>query len=137
MIGALVGARLRGVDVKVLLPERTNVHLAHWAAQHNLKHLLAREIPVYSLPAPFIHTKAIVIDDYYSLIGSANLDPRSLRLNFELGLEVFSKAFSNELDQYFNSNLNSATRVGNSQLEKKPTLIRIRNAIAWLFTPYL
>ena len=68
VVGALVGARLRGVDVKILLPERTNVHLAHWAAQHNLKLILARELPVYSLPAPFIHTKAILIDDDYAVL---------------------------------------------------------------------
>jgi len=137
LIGALVGARLRGVDVKVLLPERTNVHLAHWASQHNLKHLLDREIPVYSLPAPFIHTKAILIDNGYSLIGSANLDPRSLRLNFELGLEVFSTEIIGKLHQYFETKLASATRVDNSHLTRKSRLIRGRNALAWLFSPYL
>lgn len=137
LVGALQGAIMRGVDVKILLPERTNIHLAHYAAQHNLRHILARDIPVYLQPAPFIHTKAILIDDGYNLIGSANLDPRSLRLNFELGVEIFSVAFSQQMSEYFNRHIEFAREVNTAELHQLPALIRIRNALAWLFSPYL
>ncbi len=136
LVGALQGAMLRGVDVKILLPERTNIHLAHYASQHNLKYILAKGLPVYLQPAPFMHTKAIIIDDRYSLIGSANLDPRSLRLNFELGIEVFSEKLNRELTEYFERHLEEASAL-TQELLHKPILVKIRNALAWLFSPYL
>ena len=137
LIGALQAAILRGVDVKILLPQRTNIHLAHYAGQHNLRHILAKDIPIYFQPAPFIHTKAILIDENYSLIGSANLDPRSLRLNFELGVEIFSEKFSQQLSTYFLRHIEMAEKLDKAALNNTPFLLRLRNALAWLFSPYL
>jgi len=137
LVGALQAAILRGVDVKILLPEVTNIHLAHFAGHHKLPHLLAKNIPILLQPAPFIHTKAILVDDSYSLIGSANLDPRSLRLNFELGVEIFSTAFCDQLSAYFARHIAQATLVNQESLGQKSILIRVRNALAWLFSPYL
>ena len=137
LAGALIGAQLRGVDVKIILPERTNIYLAHWATQHNLGYILARKLPVYLQPAPFVHTKALLIDDDYALIGSANLDPRSLRLNFELGVEIFSTDFNKDLSGYFQESITTSTPLSESALAARPYWIRIRDAIAWLFRPYL
>lgn len=137
LVGAMVGARLRGVDVKVFLPERSNIHIARWATQHTLGYFLEKDIAIFFQPAPFIHTKAILIDDNYSLIGSANLDPRSLRLNFELVVEVFSKAFNKQLSAYFAIRLKSAIQVGQSRLTTRSFPKRIRDGLSWLFTPYL
>ncbi len=137
IIGALTAARLRGVDVRVLLPERGNIHLAHWAAQHTVRRLVRDGLPIYLIPAPFIHTKAIIIDDDYSLLGSANIDPRSLRLNFELGIELFSVECSAWLEEYFEQLLTQAERVDPLALDKRPKWMVLRDAISWLFSPFL
>lgn len=137
LVGALLGARLRGVDVKILLPERANIYMAHWAAQHGVQHILAKGLKVYSQPSPFIHTKALLIDNNYAMIGSANLDPRSLRLNFELGVEIFSEKFNQQLSDYFQKRLDRCTALDQKRLRARPTWIRIRDAAAWLFSPYL
>lgn len=137
IIGALQAARLRGVDVRIFLPERTNIHLAHYAAQHTLPNLLDKDLTIYLQPPPFIHTKAILVDNCYSLIGSANLDPRSLRLNFELCVEVFSHEFAVKIADYFEGCLPSARRITSENSVALSLPVRIRNAIAWLFSPYL
>ena len=137
LVGAMVGARLRGVEIIVFLPERSNIHLARWATQHTLFYFLEKDIKVLFQPAPFIHTKAILIDDNYSLIGSANLDPRSLRLNFELVVEVFSHDFNKQLSDYFDIRLQSAIPVTKSRLTARSFPKRIRDGLAWLFSPYL
>ena len=137
LVGALTAARLRGVDVRILIPKRGNVHLAYWASQHSLKRLVADGLPVYQVPAPFIHSKALIIDSDYSLIGSANIDPRSLRLNFELGLELFSSECNLWLANYLQSLLADAQRLDPEARETRHYLIRLRDAAAWLFSPYL
>ena len=137
LIGALTAARLRGVDVRVILPLRGNVHLAHWAAQHTLRRLVQNGLAVYLLPPPFVHSKAVLIDDDYALIGSANLDPRSLRLNFELGLEIFSESCNRWLRDYFEHMLDTAEPLDAEAEDHRTRLARYRDAIAWLFSPYL
>ena len=137
LVGALTAARLRGVDVRILIPERGNIHLAHWASQHSLKRLVADGLSVYQVPAPFIHSKALIIDSDYSLIGSANIDPRSLRLNFELGLELFSSDCNLWLANYLRSLQAETQRLDPEARETRHYLIRLRDAAAWLFSPYL
>jgi cardiolipin synthase len=137
IVSALVGARLRGVDVKILLPSENNIFLVHWAMQNNLLYFMEKDIEIYFQPGPFVHTKILLIDDIYSLVGSANWDARSLRLNFELGLEVFDRGLNRHLATHFQNSLARATRVTSEQLAASTLPLRIRNALAWLFSPYL
>jgi cardiolipin synthase len=137
LLGALIAAKLRGVDVRIYLPRKTNNLLVRWAMEHSLKGVLARGFTVYMQPLPFIHTKAVLIDDAYSLIGSANLDPRSLRLNYELGVEIFSQSFCHELADYFDKQEKLSTQVTGIELDTIPRWRALRNAVAWLFSPYL
>ena len=137
IVAALVGARLRGVDVKIVLPSTNNIFLVHWANQHILPYYLEKDIAVFFQPAPFAHAKALIIDDNYSLIGSANLDARSLRLNFELAVEIFDSALNQELASHMEQKLAVSSRLTSAVLGSISLPIRIRNAIAWLFTPYL
>ncbi len=137
IVAALVGARLRGVDVKVILPSRNNIFLVHWALQHTLPYYLGKDIEIYFQPPPFAHTKALVIDGNYSLVGSANLDARSLRLNFELGVEIFDTSLNEQLAAHIAQITEVSTRLSEKALGTTRLPARIRNAVAWLFSPYL
>ena len=137
LMGALLGAKLRGVDVKVFLPERINIPMAHWATQHSLPYIISKKISVYLQPAPFTYTKLLLIDDNYAMIGSANLDPRSLRLNFELGVEIFSAKLNQQLSQYVCARMDTAVKLDENTFVVRSFWKRIRNAVAWLFSPYL
>jgi cardiolipin synthase len=137
LIGALVAAHLRGVDVQILLPGTNNIKPAHWASRNILRQLLENDIFIAYQAPPFIHSKLLLIDDIYSLVGSANLDPRSLRLNYELGLELFSQSLNQELCAYFCRRRALSQAVTKEEIQNRSLPERIRDSIAWLFSPYL
>ncbi|HNR13764.1 MAG TPA: phospholipase D-like domain-containing protein [Thermodesulfobacteriota bacterium] len=137
LIGALQSASLRGVHVVVVLPEKNNLLFVKWATSNMLWELLLRGVRIYYQPPPFVHTKLFIVDDYYAQVGSANIDSRSLRLNFELAVEVFDKPFIEELAQHVYERIQDSCEITLDQVDSRPFLIRIRDALAWLFYPYL
>ena len=137
MLGCLQAAALSGVDVKVMIPEENNWAIVQWALQHNMAELLDNGVQIFQRPAPFAHSKCLVIDDDYVLVGSSNLDPRSLRLNFELGIEVFDPELNRELSAHFEQVLSQCTAFTMEKLNARRTLARLRDGISALFSPYL
>lgn len=137
MQSALSQAALRGVQVDVLLPSRTYPPLVAWASRHIMDGLLAHGVRLYEQPPPFDHTKLLLVDDYYVLMGSTNLDPRSLKLNFELCVEVYEHSLSAKLRQMMEWRMARARRVELETLRKRPLPVRLRDAASWLFSPYL
>jgi len=137
LISALQAAALRGVDVAIILPEKSNQLLAHWASRNMLWELLQFGVHIYYQPPPFAHSKLMLIDDDYAHIGSANLDPRSLRLNFELVVEVFDEEFVALMDKHFVQVKNTSREETLAGVDGRRLPVRLRDAIAWLFSPYL
>lgn len=137
LVGALQSAALRGLDVSIVLPARNNLPYVHWASRHGLHDLLMRGVKIYYRPPPFAHTKLFVIDDAYAVIGSANIDPRSLRLNFELGVEVYDPALVQRFAGHIVDTLARSHRYTLEDDRNRSLPGRIRDSIAWLFSPYL
>jgi cardiolipin synthase A/B len=137
LLGALQTAALRGVDVSILLPGKNNLFFVHRATRHMLWELLQRGVRVYYQPAPFVHSKLLLIDDDYAQIGSANLDPRSLRLNFELTLEVFDATLVAHLDEHYARARACAQEVQLADVDSRCMPTRVLDGLAWLFSPYL
>ncbi len=94
---AFRSAALRGVAVHVLLPAVNNHPSVDWAARAAYDELLLSGVRLFLRRAPFIHAKALVVDDRIALIGSANLDARSLRLSYETNFVAFDPAFAARL----------------------------------------
>ena len=137
LISSLQAAALRGVEVSVILPEKSNLAIVDWATRNMLWELLQYGVRVYFQPPPFAHSKLLLIDDSYAHIGSANMDPRSLRLNFELVIEVFDKSFVSGLCRHFDRIKNISREESLAGVDGRSLPVRIRDAIAWLFSPYL
>lgn len=137
LISALGAAALRGVKVEILLPGKNNHALAHWACMANLWQVLETGCDVYFSPAPFDHSKLMIVDEMWSFIGSANWDPRSLRLNFELNMECYDQDFAARLSKYFIKRKNQASSIDVKSLKERPFLSRLRNSSARLLIPYL
>jgi cardiolipin synthase len=137
LIGALQAAALKGVDVRILLPGKNNLPFVHWAAMRLLPDLLERGIRIFFQPPPFVHTKLIIIDHHYAQIGSANLDTRSLRLNFELMVEIYGRSVARDLLPHFESQLDGAREITIEEMANRPLALKLRDSFFWLFKPYL
>lgn len=137
IIGALQAAALRGLDVRIVLPEENNLPFVHWATCNMLWELLYHDIRVFYQPPPFNHAKLFSIDGYYSLIGSSNWDTRSLRLNFELQVEVYGEQFAKDVTDYIDHAAADGRRVTLEEVDGRSLPARLRDSVCWLFSPYL
>lgn len=137
IIAALNAAALRGVDVRVLIPEENNLPFMNWATSAMLWQLIFRGCKFYTTPPPFDHTKLMVVDDCWSMIGSSNWDARSLRLNFEFNVECYSNQLTKALRQHIALKLRNACAITLDQLESRPPIIKLRDGVIRLFSPFL
>jgi cardiolipin synthase len=137
MLSALQAAALRGVKVNVILPSKNNLPFVHWATQNMLWELLLRGVRIFYQPPPFDHAKLFVVDDHYAQIGSANIDPRSLRLNFELAIEIFDRETVDAISKYVESKRALSKEISLKEIDSRTLGVRTRDALAWLFSPYL
>lgn len=137
LVGALQAAAVRGVRVDIVLPAVNNLPYVHWATRNMLWEILFRGVKVYYQPAPFHHGKLFMVDGYYTLIGSTNWDPRSLRLNFELQVEVYGEDFARPLIDYVDRAIERGREVTLGEVDGRSFPARLRDSACWLFSPYL
>ena len=137
MITALQVAALRGVQVEVLLPAKGNLRVVQWACNAQLWQILEHGVHVSFGAPPFDHSKLFLVDGRWALVGSANWDLRSLRLNFEIGMELYDQAIVSQLDSLFEQKLGLARAVTEDILQRQPLWSRLRDSAARLALPYL
>ncbi|HLU61600.1 MAG TPA: phospholipase D-like domain-containing protein [Gammaproteobacteria bacterium] len=137
LVGAFQAAAVRGVRVDVLLPERSNLPYVDWASRHQLWELLKWGVHIRLKPAPFAHSKLLTVDSDYVLGGSANLDPRSLRLNFEVGVEMFDETLARQAREYFDACWQRSRIITLMDVDSRSLPARIRDGFFWLFSAYL
>lgn len=135
VMSELALAALRGVQVDLIIPKKSNHPPLDWACAANISPLLDAGVRVWLVAPPFNHSKLMVVDRAWSFVGSSNLDIRSLRLNFEINLEAYDTTFAGRLDDFMGEKRNS--RLTHHDLDKRNLLIKIRDAAARLCMPYL
>ena len=136
LLAAMKSACLRGVDLTVVLPGENNLPFVHWASSNVLWELLHWDVRVLYQAPPFAHTKLFLVDDEYVQIGSANIDPRSLRLNFELSVELYDRDFAAVVQGYVEQEcLANSRQVTLEELAARPLWQRVRDAAFWLASP--
>jgi cardiolipin synthase len=135
IITALSLAAYRGVEVDLVIPERSNHPTVDWGSRVQMLPLLSAGCRIWTYPAPFNHSKLMTLDGLWALIGSANWDMRSLRLNFELDLEVYHSEIVREIDELIAAHQQS--RISVSALASRPLPLRLRDGAARLLVPYL
>jgi cardiolipin synthase len=135
IITALALASMRGVQVDVILPASSNHPTLDWGARAHIGPLLAAQCRVWTHGAPFDHSKLMTIDGEWCLIGSANWDMRSFRLNFELNVEIYRSALVLQLEEFITRK--QELRLSPELLQNTPLPIALRNSAARLMLPYL
>ncbi|MDR1125904.1 MAG: phospholipase D-like domain-containing protein [Deltaproteobacteria bacterium] len=137
LITALQSAAMRGVQVEIILPAVADHPFVSWATNNVLWDFIDRGVHIHYQPGPFNHSKLLLIDGYYAHVGSANLDPRSLRLHFELTTEIFDSRVCGELERHFDAIKARSREYTRADLEARSLPGRLRDAFFWLFSPYM
>jgi cardiolipin synthase A/B len=137
LVSALNLAALRGVRVDILLPEKNNLPFIHWASRAMWWQVLEHGCHLWLTPPPFDHSKLMIVDGHWVCVGSANWDARSLRLNFELNVECYGCDVAHDMEAIVEQKLRVAREVTLAEVDGRPLPVKLRDAIARLFMPYL
>ncbi|MGB3288208.1 MAG: cardiolipin synthase [Burkholderiaceae bacterium] len=137
LLGAINTAARRGITVDIVIPGRNNLRLVNYAMTAQLDQIIRNGCRVWRAHGNFNHSKLITIDGAWSYVGSSNMDPRSLRLNFELDMEVYSHDLAGQIERLIDQEIRNSDAVTLEGLAAIPFRKRLRNRVIWLASPYL
>ncbi len=137
LISAITTAARRGVLVDIVVPKSNNLVLVDRAMTAQFDQMLKNYCRIWRATGAFNHSKLVVIDECWAYVGSSNLDPRSLRLNFEIDLEVMDRDFAGQTAQYIRKVRDNAVPVRLAELMARPFVVRLGERVLWLASPYL
>lgn len=137
LISALNVTAMRGVCIDIILPSNNNLPYVDWASRAMWWQVLERGCRIWLTPPPFDHSKLLLVDGHWAMIGSANWDPRSLRLNFELNLECYGREFAREVAGIIAMKMKTARQISLQDMDSRSVPIRLRDGLARLLSPYL
>jgi cardiolipin synthase len=125
------------VRIDIILPAKNNLPFVHWASRAMWWQVLERGCHIWLTPPPFDHSKLMVVDGHWVLLGSANWDIRSLRLNFELNVECYGRTFAEKMDARIAEKLKTAREITLTEADQRSLPAKLRDATARLFSPFL
>jgi len=137
IVGAMRAAALRGVDVKLVVPERNNHFAAGFASKALYEDLLSAGVRIFERRPPFMHAKALVVDDVFGFVGTSNLDVRSFRLDYETNLAVFDANFTQRLKEIVLEDISLSNEIDLSAWLRRPARQRVMENLCSLLVPVL
>ena len=137
ILRALISAAARGVDVRILVPEKSDIAIVGPAARSYYPLLIDAGVRIFEYRASMLHAKSLVVDGDWGVVGSANADIRSFRLNFELGVIISDKIFTKNLEDRFIQDFNKSKEIGFEDLYKRGLAIRFWERTCRLLSPLL
>lgn len=137
ILTALKVAALSGVDVRIILPYRSDSKIVYWASRSYIGEMLDAGIKVYFYCQGFNHSKLLIIDDTFSSVGSANMDIRSFEDNFEVSAIMYDPKTAEELTGYFMRDISNSVAIAREAWENRPRRHAIYESVARLASPLL
>ena len=137
MLNALHAAAIRGVDVRLMMSEKSDIPIVHLASRSYIKNLLKAGVKVYFYTKGFMHSKLIIFDDSLTLIGSANFDARSMEQNFEVEAFIYDSEITGKAIDIFVEDQKSTDLQNLKDWIKRPVTKRFIESFLRLFAPLL
>lgn len=137
MLVALETAAMRGVDVRLLLPYKSDMRLVLHAGRSYYDQLLNSGVNIFEYHEGILHAKTMVVDDRWATVGSSNMDVRSFQLNFEVNVAVYGPDFAQRLADNFTRDLTKARAVTLEDIKRKKMSSRMAESLARVLSPVL
>lgn len=137
ILEALKIAAACGIDIRIMIPNKPDHIFVYWATYSFIGELLMHGIKAYIYDNGFIHTKAIMVDDIISSVGTCNFDIRSFRLNFEVNAFIYEKDTTCRLRESFDKDRYVSKELTLEDYNNRSRLIKVKEAISRLFSPVL
>ena len=137
LLNALKMAALSGIDVKVMIPDRPDHFFVFWASRSYLGELLENGVRCYLYKEGFLHAKTLVIDGKVASVGTANIDIRSFKLNFEINAFIYDTKTASKLEELFRVDLGLSAELTMDSYKRRSYLSQIKESVARLLSPLL
>ncbi|HLY09228.1 MAG TPA: phospholipase D-like domain-containing protein [Planctomycetota bacterium] len=137
LITSLNVAALRGIEVDIVIPSVSDSRVVQWATQAMLWQVLVNGCRVWTSPAPFDHSKLLLVDDAWVFFGSANMDTRSMRLNFEFNVEAYCRDLAATVGAHIDAKIRASHPVTLKEMDGRTLALKLRDGLSRLFSPYL
>jgi cardiolipin synthase len=137
LLDALKIACFSGLDVRIMIPNKPDHPFVYWATYSNIGELLKIGAKVYIYDNGFLHCKTIVSDDKIASVGTANIDVRSFRLNFEVNAFLYSNSEVKQLTDLFHEDMKQSRELTLEEYEQRSLKIRFKESISRLLSPIL
>jgi len=137
LLTALKSAAQRGVHVTLIVPEKNDSRLVHYASKAHYFELAKTGVRIMLFRGGLLHSKTITVDREFSLFGSVNLDMRSFWLNFEATLFIYDRSFADKIRTIQARYEDQSTQIEQQELERKPVINRFKENVALLIGPLL
>jgi cardiolipin synthase len=137
LLDALRIASLSGVDVRIMIPNKPDHLFVYWATYSYIGEMLKSGVKVYVYDNGFIHSKTIIVDNQIASVGTANIDVRSFRLNFEVNAFIYNKDIANHLTKCFTKDMKLSWDLTLEKYQQRSLQIRFKESISRLLSPIL
>ena len=130
-------ASLSGIDVKIMIPNKPDHPFIYWASYSNAGDLVKTGVKIYTYEAGFLHAKTMVVDESISSVGTANMDVRSFKLNFEVNAFIYDIKISKTLSNLFHEDMKKCKEITAEKYASRSIIIKIKESISRLLSPIL
>ena len=137
MMMALKTASMGGVDVRIIIPYKSDSFFSYWGTNSYVQELLDANISVYRYKKGFNHSKIMMIDDFISTVGTANMDTRSFEQNFEVNAILYNEKLTKQLTRSFKKDIKDSVLIDLKEWKRRPILKKLLESFIRIFSPLL